>query len=161
MTVTDLRTVLLRDLKGLQRQVLAYPDDRAPWIDVPGLPNSGGTLVLHLVGNLQHFVGAVLGASGYVRDRDAEFSRRDVGRAELSAEVQRTIDAVDRALDGFDAARLAEPYPLELGGKRVGTGRFLMHLVAHLGYHLGQIDYHRRSTAPTSGAVGSVAVTEL
>src|SRR6187551_3396600 len=72
--VTWIRAVLRRDLATLRRELDLYADDAGPWREVPGLANCGGTLALHLAGNLRHFVGARLGTSGYVRDRTAEFA---------------------------------------------------------------------------------------
>jgi len=159
MTVQLLSAVLLRDLDALQREIEAYPDDASVWRPVPGLPALGGTLALHLAGNLQHFIGAVLGASGYVRDRDAEFGRRDVPRAELQAQVASARLAVTRTLAAMDEARLAETYPQPVGGVHLQTGEFLVHLVSHLGYHLGQLDSHRRLATgdPRPAGVESLA----
>ena len=87
MTKQHLTRILLRDLGALQREIELYPDDAMPWKSVAGLPNSGGTLVLHLVGNLRHFIGGDLGGTGYVRDRKAEFSASKLSRTELVALV--------------------------------------------------------------------------
>lgn len=157
----DLRAVMVRDLRALAREVSLYPSDDALWRTMPGIANSGGTLALHLAGNVQHFIGAVLGGSGYVRDREAEFASRGIARATVVAEVERAISALEQALDAMPAARMAEPFPIEMGGKRLVTSRMLTHLAVHLTYHLGQIDYHRRMVAPESGVAGAVAVTEL
>lgn len=161
MVTDDLRATMVRDLKALGREVAAYPSDAALWQPVPGITNTGGTLALHLVGNLQHFIGAVLGGSGFMRDRDAEFARRDATRAELGAEVERAIRAVDSTLPRVSAAQLAAEYPVEVGGRRLTTARFLIHLASHLAYHLGQIDYHRRTVAPASGTAGTMSLAEL
>ena len=153
--------VLSRDLATVQREVELYPDDAAPWREIPGLGNCGGTLALHLAGNLQHFIGAQLGGTGYVRDRDAEFSRRLVPRAELSAELQRAATVVTATLSGLDPARLGEPYPLVLNGVVLGTEVFLVHLCAHLGYHLGQLDAHRRLASGPGASAGAQALSAL
>jgi uncharacterized damage-inducible protein DinB len=110
---------------------------------------------------LEHYVGAVLGGSGYVRDREAEFANRGAGRAELRARVGSATAAVDAALAELTSAACDEPYPEVVVGRRVRTGDFLVHLVAHLGYHLGQLDYHRRTVAPGSPGVGAIALAEL
>jgi uncharacterized damage-inducible protein DinB len=156
-----LSAVVLRDLDALRIQVEAYPADDLLWQAIPGLPNSGGTLALHLCGNLQHYIGAVLGASGYVRDRDAEFSRRDVPRAEFLRLIATTRQAVERALRGLDEARLAEDYPETVGGLRIRTGEFLVHLASHLGYHLGQIDAHRRLATRANRSAGAPSLAAL
>jgi uncharacterized damage-inducible protein DinB len=159
--LATIRRVLVRDLTAVAREVDAYPDDALLWRDVTGLPNPGGTLVLHVAGNLEHYVGAVLGGSGYVRDRDAEFSTRGPGRAELRARIESAVAAVEAALARLTPETCAAPYPESVAGRRVRTSDFLLHLVAHLGYHLGQLDYHRRMVAPGSPSVGAIALAEL
>ena len=84
----SMAAIFERDLRALRREVEAYPDERDLWAQVPGVSNVAGTLVLHLAGNLQYYIGAVLGGSGYVRDRPAEFARRDVARSELLREIE-------------------------------------------------------------------------
>jgi len=161
MTLQLLSAVLLRDLDALRGEIEAYPDDASLWRGVPGLPALGGTLALHLVGNLQHFIGAVLGASGYVRDREAEFGRRDVSRAELLAQVASARTAVAGTLAGLDEARLAAAYPQPVGGLHLQTGEFLVHLVSHLGYHLGQLDSHRRLATGDPRPAGAESLAAL
>ena len=82
--VVALAAMLDRDLATLRREVEAYPDERDLWREIPGVANVGGSLVLHLTGNLQHYFGAQLTGTGYVRDRPAEFARRNVPRSELA-----------------------------------------------------------------------------
>jgi hypothetical protein len=161
MLTAAVRTILLRELRAARRELDAYPDDASVWRPVPGLPNPGGTFVLHLAGNLRHFIGAQLGGTGYVRDRDAEFARRDVPRAALAAELDAAITEVDRALAALDARRLEEDYPLPIAGHIVRTDEYLVHLAAHAAYHLGQLDYHRRAATGDARGVGAVAPAEL
>jgi uncharacterized damage-inducible protein DinB len=159
--VRSVRALLARDLAALARELAAYPDDAGPWRAVPGLPNAAGTLALHCAGNVRHFVGARLGASGYVRDRAAEFARRDVPRAELAALLDAAIAESGAALDALDPARLAEPYPDVVGGVRVQVGDVLVHLVSHLAYHLGQVDAHRRVVTGDAGGIDAVSFKSL
>ncbi|MFL5578707.1 MAG: DinB family protein [Gemmatimonadaceae bacterium] len=154
-------TVLLRELAALRRAVESYPDDDTIWRLPNGLPNAGGTLVLHVAGNLQHYVGAVLGESGYRRDRDAEFTRRDLPRAALLAELDTAADVVERTLGALPDAALAEPYPERVGGRAVATGDWLVHLASHLAYHLGQLDYHRRVVTGDARSIGALPVAAL
>ncbi len=154
-------TILARDLDTLRREVELYPDDMTPWALVPGLPNTGGTLVLHLVGNLRHFIGTVLGHGNYVRDWEAEFGSRGLSRAELAAGVNAARDDVDRALAGLPEASLAAPFPVSVGGVSLSTERMLLHLVAHLAYHLGQIDYHRRAVTGSPESAGTMPLGPL
>ncbi|MBW3553893.1 MAG: DUF1572 domain-containing protein [Gemmatimonadetes bacterium] len=162
MTETGaIRRVLARELRTVRREVEAYPDDELLWREVPGLPNSGGTLALHLAGNLQHYIGAVLGGTGYVRDRDAEFADRGLTRAEVSGRVQAAIDAVESSLARLAPEQATGQYPEAVLGRTVRTADYLVHLVAHLGYHLGQLDYHRRMVTPGADGVGAIALAEL
>lgn len=157
MLIPIVQAMLLRELAAVQRSVEAYPDDSSLWALPPGLPNAGGTLVLHLTGNLQHYVGALLGNTGYLRDRPAEFARRDVPRAELLREVAAAVAAVNHTMPTLREEALTEPYPETIGGNVLTTGAFLGHLATHLAYHLGQLDFHRRVVTGDSKGVGALS----
>jgi len=161
MTPEYVARVLARDVKAVRRELEAYPDEASVWALPPGVANSGGTLALHLAGNLQHFFGAVLGGSGYKRDRAAEFARRDVPRSALIVELEAAIVAIGLGLSQVSEARLAEEFPEAIAGHRIVMGEWLIHLVSHTGYHLGQIDYHRRLVTQSGATVGAMAVPEL
>jgi hypothetical protein len=153
--------LMSRELRAMQRELLSYPSDAAVWQHHPALPNTGGSLALHAAGNLLHFIGTVLGGTGYVRDRDAEFSRRDVPREALLRELDEAIAVVERVLPTVSAPVLDDWYAQPIAGKRVRTGEFLMHLASHLAYHLGQMDYHRRMTSGDPAGIGAMAPAEL
>ena len=161
MTGPAVAAVIGRELKTLERELNAYPTEAQIWEVPAALPNSAGTLVLHLAGNLLHFVGAVLGGSSFVRDRDAEFSRRNVPRADLIADLQSADRAVRDTHPSMEAGRFAETYPVPVANRRVNTGEFMMHLVAHLAYHAGQLNYHRRIVTGDATGVGAVSPLEL
>jgi hypothetical protein len=156
-----LESVMTRELRALRREVEAYPSDADLWRIVPGIANPGGNLVMHLAGNLQYYVGGVLGGTGYVRNRDAEFGERDVPRQELIGEVDRALAAVETGLGRISESELEKPYPEPVGGVTSTTGAFLSHLAVHLAYHLGQVDYHRRIISKDGTTVKAVAVAEL
>jgi uncharacterized damage-inducible protein DinB len=156
-----LAAMLDRDLATLRREVEAYPDERDLWREVPGVPNVGGTLVLHLTGNLQHYLGARLAGTGYVRDRAAEFARRDVPRSELLRDIDAARAAVKAASTAVGTAQLAADFPEAVGGSRVRTGDYLVHLAVHFAYHLGQLDYHRRVETGANTSEGAVRPAEL
>ncbi len=158
---TLIQAILVRELRSLQRELEAYPDETEIWSLPAGIGNSAGTLALHLVGNLQAFVGATLGDSGYRRDRPAEFSRRHVARQEIVQEIQRTVNIVESTLSRLPDDVAADDFPLSFGETRVETADFLVHLVSHLAFHLGQIDYHRRLTTGENRSVGPLPIVEL
>jgi hypothetical protein len=161
MTGPTVAAIICRELRTLERELNAYPTEAEIWALPAGLPNSAGTLALHAAGNLQHFVGAMLGGTSYVRDRDAEFSRRNVPRAELIEDLRNAERAVRDTLPAMEADRFAETYPLPVANRRVNTGEFMTHLVAHLAYHAGQLNFHRRIVTGDASGVGAVSPTEL
>lgn len=154
------RHLLLRELEALKREIAAFPDTSGPWIPRLGISNTSGTLALHCAGNIQHYIGAKLGNTSYVRQRELEFSRRDISRDDLLSELDRAIAAV-HTLDGKSLTDLPEIFPDLFGGKTVSTDVMLVHLAVHLGYHLGQVDYHRRMTTGDSKTVNAVSASEL
>jgi hypothetical protein len=161
MTTEIVKRLLIRELDALRRELQAYEREEDLWACPPGIENSAGTLALHAAGNLQHFLGATLAGTGYVRDREREFAGRGIPRAELTQDIERAKDSVRDTLDALPAERLDEPYPLEVAGVRPRTGVFLLHLAAHLAYHVGQVDYHRRLVTGTGTTVGAQALAEL
>ena len=144
MLNTTLSTLFERDLRKLRDEINLYADESRIWVVADGISNSGGNLCLHLLGNLNHFIGAVLGNTGYVRRRDDEFSLKNIPRTELIAQIDATIEVVKKALDSLSEADLAQDYPEEKRGEILKMDYMLLHLFGHLSYHLGQVNYHRR-----------------
>ncbi|HEY8175822.1 MAG TPA: DinB family protein [Gemmatimonadaceae bacterium] len=156
-----LLTTVVRELRAVKRELEAYPDDESIWRPVTGVPNTGGTLALHLAGNVQHFFGAILGHDGYKRDREAEFARRDVPRTELLAGLDAAIGSAERTLKTIGDDVFSGPYPEPIAKRTLSASTFLVHLAVHLSYHLGQIDYHRRAVTGDARGVDAVSVREL
>lgn len=144
MLQQSLTQIFTRDLGKLKEELSAYTNEADLWKVADGISNSAGNLTLHLIGNLNHFIGATLGNTGYVRNRDSEFALKDVPREKLLADIDAVIVVITDALAKLPDADLIKEFPLELGGKRFPTGTFLLHLYGHFSYHLGQINYHRR-----------------
>jgi hypothetical protein len=155
------QTLFGRELDALAREIRLYPDDESPWRVVPGCPNTGGNLTLHLVGNLRHFIGAGFGNTGYVRNRDAEFSTRGgVSRDELLRLIDAARSEVAATLAKLDPSVLGELH-VAPGDRKIETGLWLTHLAVHLGYHLGQIDYHRRTVTGNPAGVDALPLQPL
>lgn len=161
MLLPTLATILHRDLEALRREVESYPDEALLWAQVPGLSNTGGVLVRHLCGNLQHFTGTVLAGSAYRRDRDAEFLAPPSPRSTLLAEITATEKAVASALGRLTPAQLEADYPVPVVGQTLGTLDLLLHLSAHCAFHLGQVDYHRRAVTGVATSIGPMAIPAL
>lgn len=147
LATQSLLTLYNRDLNKLAEEIKLYPDEAMIWKIAPGTTNSAGNLCLHLCGNLQHFIGTVLGNTGYVRNREAEFSSKDISREKLLEEIEKTKAAIATVLPDLPHEQLHAPYPVEVFGHPMASVFFLMHLATHLGYHLGQVNYHRRMIA--------------
>lgn len=139
-----LHRTIPRDLQTFQREIELFPSDESVWQTVPGVANPAGTLALHVCGNLRHYVGAILGGSGYVRDRDAEFRLRGVPRRELIENLAGAREAVARTLQTLSPETLQAVYPEPMGDVTLRTDWFLLHLGTHLAFHLGQAGYLRR-----------------
>lgn len=144
MITKSLQSLFIRDLTKLKTEIEAYRNEETIWKTDKNISNSAGNLCLHLVGNLNHFVGTILGNSDYVRNRELEFSQKNISRTELTVQIDRTIATINRSLEKLSAEDLEKEFPVESLGYKMTTGYFLIHLFGHLGYHLGQINYHRR-----------------
>jgi uncharacterized damage-inducible protein DinB len=161
MILDDFKRTFLREVAPLGRELDLYPDEESLWKELPGLPNSAGTLFLHLAGNLQHFLGATLGQTGYVRDRDAEFASRDVPRETIRKELRATRQAILTTFSKLDESALDQLFPARKQGMELSTQQMLFHLLSHLAYHLGQIDYHRRAVAGDTTSANTLPLAEL
>ncbi len=133
-----------RDLQKLIVEINLYKDEYDVWIIKGEISNSGGNLCLHLIGNLNHFIGATLGNTGYVRHREDEFSLKNVLRQDLVTNIENCILIVKETLAKLPTDDLSKDFPLEKHGTVVSNMGMLLHLYGHLTYHLGQINYHRR-----------------
>lgn len=133
-----------RDLLKLKEELNQYNNESDMWLIKGHISNSAGNLSLHLLGNLNHFIGATIGHTGYVRQRDLEFSTKNTPRAEILAGIDNVIDVVKTALAGLTDADYTKEFPLKMQDRTLTTEQMLFHLLTHLSYHLGQINYHRR-----------------
>ena len=146
-----LKTIFTRDLIKVKKEIELYQQEAAIWKVDKQIPNSAGNLCLHLVGNLNTYIGAALGHSGYVRHRELEFSSKDIPKAELIRKIEDTIAIVEKTLSTFTDQQLKEEYPVLVWEEKTSTEYLLVHLATHLAYHLGQINYHRRLLDTTNG----------
>lgn len=144
MLIDDLRTLYNRDLAKLKSELEQYQQEEKIWHVEGNIANSAGNLCLHLVGNLNTFIGADLGATGYVRDRDLEFSAKNVPRQKLIEQIIETTQIVDTTLGQLTPEQLHAECPVQRFDKTISTEYLLVHLAMHLAYHLGQVNYHRR-----------------
>jgi len=157
----DIGRLLVRELEGFKRELDLFPDDESMWRTVPGVTNSAANLAMHVAGGLQYLVGSVLGQTGYVRDREAEFGRRSGTRAEVHAELDRAIAVVREVLPRLSDRALDADYPEPVLGISFRTQIGLMHLSAHAAFHLGQAGYLRRAITSDARSSGPLPLGPL
>jgi hypothetical protein len=143
------RTALLGELERLStdaRSLIEPLPEQELWARPVEPGNSVGHLTLHLIGNLNYFVGAQLGATGYVRDREREFAEgQPPPKGVLLARLDETVALFRRVVGGLSADQLAAPHPESRFGSVLDT---LVHLVAHFALHRGQMSYIVRMVRP-------------
>ena len=144
MVVETLQKIFKRDLEKLKQEIASYREESNLWKVDKSIANSSGNLCLHLVGNLNAYIGAEIGKTGYVRNRDLEFSQKNIPQEQLVRMIEDAIVLVGDDLSKLNENDLEREYPLLVFKEKTSTGYFLIHLAVHLGYHLGQVNYHRR-----------------
>ena len=144
MVIETLQKIFKRDLEKLKQEIASYRIESNLWKVDKSIANSSGNLCLHLVGNLNTYIGAEIGKTGYVRNRDLEFSLKNIPQVQLVKMIEDTIVIVEDGLSKLNENDLEREYPLLVFKEKTSTSYFLIHLTVHLGYHLGQVNYHRR-----------------
>ncbi|MEJ5961811.1 DUF1572 family protein [Pedobacter immunditicola] len=144
MLIEILKTIFNRDLNKLKTEIELYSAEERMWCIDKNISNSAGNLCLHLIGNLNTYIGAEIGKTNYVRQRELEFSLKNIPKAELIKKIEETIYVVENSLHKLTVEELNAEYPILVLSEKTTTAYFLVHLATHLAYHLGQINYHRR-----------------
>lgn len=144
MLIETLKTLFNRDLTRLRNEIELYKNEKNIWKVEKQIANSAGNLCLHLIGNLNTYIGAEIGKTNYIRHREFEFSLKDISKAELIDNIEKTKIIVATALDKLTVEQLEKEYPVLVFENKTSTDYLLIHLTTHLTYHLGQINYHRR-----------------
>ena len=144
MIVNSIKSIFIRDLSKLKGEIESYPNENSIWEIRSDINNSAGNLTLHLIGNLNTYIGAELNKTGYIRNRELEFTRKNVPRVQLIKSIEATINVIENVLDQLSVTDLKKEYPTLIWEKKTSTEYVLIHLTTHLAYHLGQINYHRR-----------------
>ena len=144
MLTNTLKRLFTRDLLALRSEIELYRNEENLWKIEGAIANSAGNLCLHLVGNLQTYIGKEIGKTAYVRNRELEFSLKNVPKNELLDKIDDTLLVVNKSLSQLDENTLGDEYPILVFAEKTSTEYLLVHLTTHLAYHLGQINYHRR-----------------
>ena len=157
MLSDELAALFARDIARLIQELRAFPDTESIWRTMAGVSNAAGTLALHLEGNLREYIGRQLGRIDYTRDRPLEFSARGVAREELIARLEAVKAAIPPVIAALSREQLEATYPEDVLKQPISTRQFLIHLLGHLNYHLGQVDYLRRFATGN----GAIQLTQL
>ncbi|MDR6844395.1 DinB family protein [Flavobacterium granuli] len=142
--IETLKALFNRDLNKLKLEIESYQNESKIWKIEKSISNSAGNLCLHLIGNLNTYIGAQIGKTNYIRNRELEFSDKDVPKAVLIAKIETTIQTVNDALTLLTEDDLKKEHLFLVFETKTSTEFLLTHLTTHLAYHLGQINYHRR-----------------
>ncbi len=144
MLINSLQQLFTRDLNKLKEEIALYKGESNLWRTDKNISNSAGNLCLHLAGNLKTFIGAVIGETGYIRNRPEEFAAKNIPREVLLKSIDEVISVVEESLQKLPEENLEKEYPMQVFDRPFTYEQFLLHLYGHLMYHLGQINYHRR-----------------
>ncbi|MFH6968795.1 DUF1572 family protein [Flavobacterium sp. FlaQc-28] len=144
MKTKKIKTLYERDLRKLKNEISLYTSENKLWITDKEITNSAGNLCLHLIGNLNHFIGNILGKAEYIRNREEEFSEKNVSKIDLLNSIDETMQIIKDSLKLMNNKQLEEDYPVLKFEEEESVEFLLIHLLLHLNYHLGQINYHRR-----------------
>ena len=133
-----------RDIKKLIEEINLFKNEENLWKIQGSIKNSAGNLALHIAGGLNHFFGATLANTGYVRNRDQEFAKKDVPGSELKRQLEEVIPIVTNTLKGLSSEQMEANFPIFFDKPNTSTNYVIVSLLAHLNYHLGQVNYLRR-----------------
>lgn len=138
--VEDLADRLLRMYPAQIRACLEELSEEQIWWRPSASTNAVGNLVLHLCGNLRHYLGRGVASTGYRRDRPAEFAAQGpMPRAGLLRHLDEAVADARRAFESLTDARLLET--ADLGPESQAIASLLVGVTAHFNGHAGQIVY--------------------
>ena len=144
MLTQELSEQIVQGLVSLKKEISLYTNESILWMTDKKINNSAGNLVLHICGNLNHYIGAQLGNTGYIRHRDLEFSDKNVSRQDLIKNIDHTIVMIEECFPLITIDTLKKLYPIKVFENDMTVRAMLISIYGHLNYHLGQVNYHRR-----------------
>ena len=137
-------TFFENDINKLINEISLFKDDESLWKTKEGILNSAGNLTLHLLGNLNHFIGSTLGHTDFIRNRDDEFSLKNVARETLISDLKELQLTIKEILPKLSQEELQQDFPIKIREQVFTTQNMLIYLLSHFNYHLGQVNYLRR-----------------
>ena len=141
MLNTTLSAFYERDIRKLIEEINLFNNEENLWKTAGGVKNSAGNLALHIIGGTNYLIGTTLAGTGYVRNRDVEFSIKGVKRKEIVTQLEALIALVTSTVNAVD---MGAEYPRMFDDAKRSNMYVLTQLALHLNYHLGQVNYLRR-----------------
>jgi hypothetical protein len=132
-----------RELEKLKLEILSYESDELLWKQFEGTVPAGN-ICLYLTGNLQHYIGNIVGDSGYIRNKEAEMKARNLSRERLTEEIDATRNTVVNTLEEVSKTDLQKIFPTNEFEEPVTTEYYLIHLLKNFSFYFGQIKYHHQ-----------------
>jgi hypothetical protein len=112
------------------------------WKNPYSYGNSVGHLVLHLTGNLSYYIGTQIAGTGYVRNRDLEFTEiRRPGKADVLAKFDEAIAMVVATIERQTEEDWSKAYTAEREPQAKNRFTVVLRCAVHLYHHLGQINF--------------------
>jgi Protein of unknown function (DUF1572) len=145
MTNVEITSLYERDILKLIEEVNLFKIEQNLWNTTGAIENSSGNIALHIIGGLNYLIGATLGNTGYVRKRDREFTIKGIDRKVIVEQLQSLIDTVKKVLPQMTQAQMESAFPIFFDKENATNDYVLTQLLLHLNYHLGQVNYLRRS----------------
>src|SRR5436853_30529 len=130
MTPLDFKELYIRELDNLHKEISAYNDEDRIWAIAGEVKNSAGNLCVHLLGNVNHFIGAIIGKNGYVRKREEEFTVKNISKEKLLNDITTAKLMVENVLNTTDTSEMQKDFPAELFGKHT-TEYMLAYFLGH------------------------------
>jgi hypothetical protein len=144
MGKNDIHFFYQRDIQRVIDEIGLFKDEANIWKIGGSIKNSAGNLVLHLTGGLNYLIGTNLSNTGYVRNRDAEFTIKGVDKEQLIEQLKELNSMIDKTISSLTEEQLESSFPIFFDKENATIRYVLIQLLLHLNYHLGQINYLRR-----------------
>ena len=144
MDKNDIHFFYQRDIQRIIDEIALFKDEANIWKICGSTKNSAGNLVLHLIGGLNYLIGTNLFHTGYVRNRDAEFTTKGIEKEQLMEQLKELNSMIGKAISSLTEEKLDSSFPIFFDKENATVNYVLIQLLLHLNYHLGQINYLRR-----------------
>ena len=144
MDKNDIHFFYQRDIQRIIDEIALFKDEANIWKICGSIKNSAGNLVLHLIGGLNYLIGTNLFHTGYVRNRDAEFTIKGIEKEQLMEQLKELNSMIGKTISSLTEEQLDSSFPIFFDKENATVNYVLTQLLLHLNYHLGQINYLRR-----------------